>query len=96
MGLHDHPASSVTAGNPVKMGNAGIKVSSAKRANSAHLTTIALEVIYPGKVNTVPTLATDTYKYFLHNQEIHRLKYTLKDQYLGLSRIKGKKYQSWL
>ena len=34
------------AGNPVKMGNVGIKVRSAKRANSAHLITNAPEVIY--------------------------------------------------
>ena len=71
MRLHDHPASSVIAGKPVKMGNAMIKVSSAKRANSAHLITNALEVIYSGK-QSIPILATDTLKYFLHNDVINR------------------------
>ena len=47
------------AGNPVKMGNVGIKVSSAKRANSAPLITNAQEVIYSGK-QSIPILATDT------------------------------------
>ena len=46
-------------GNPVKMGNARIKVSSAKRANSAHLITNAPEVIYSGK-QSIPISATDT------------------------------------
>ena len=59
------------AGNPVKMGNVGIKVSSAKRANSAHLITNAPEVIYSCK-QSIPILATDTEKYFLHNDVINR------------------------
>ena len=71
MRLHDHPASSVIAGKPVKMGNAMIKVSSAKRTNSAHLITNALEVIYSGK-QSIPILATDASKYFLPNDLINR------------------------
>ena len=59
------------AGNQVKMGYAGIKVSSAKRANSAHLITNAPEVIYSGK-QSIPVLATDAYKYFLHKDVINR------------------------
>ena len=59
------------AGNPVKMGNVGIKVSSAKRTNSAHLITNAPYVIYSDK-QSIPILETDTSKYFLHNDVINR------------------------
>ena len=88
------------AGNSVKMGNVGIKVSSAKRANSAHLITNAPEVIYSGK-QSIPILANDAYKYIFYimmwSTEIHRSKYTqnLRSEFGPYSNWR-KKYQSWL